>query len=74
MKLYLVIIEIYHDEENSIVNICSNYDVALELKKEYEERAENMYSYRIDEIDTSSGKDILWDCYSNSNFINFRNL
>lgn len=68
-KIYLVIIDIYHDEENSIVNICKTKEQAKSLMDEYSLNGFDVnYSYHIDEVDLNQDSDILWDCYYNSNF------
>lgn len=74
-RIYLVIIDLYRDEENSIVNICKTREKAEELMNQYIENGENedndedfSYHYHIDEVDLNSENDILWDCYDNSIF------
>lgn len=72
-KLYLVIIDIYESEENSIVNICTSREVAEQQIEQFEENAikngfANDFDYHIDEIDIDYSKDILWDCYENNAF------
>ena len=70
-KIYLLIIDIYDTEENSIVNICSTREKAEELMNQYINNAkESGYfnNYHIDEVDLDSSKEILWDCYDNSSF------
>lgn len=68
-EIYLVIIDQYGEEENSIVNICTTLEKAESLKKEYEDRTiDSNYSYHIDVVELDSSKDILWDCYDNSIF------
>lgn len=69
-KIYLVIIDLYHDEENSIVNICKTREKAEELMNQYIGNGddEDSYSYHIDEVDLNSDDEILWDCYDNSIF------
>ena len=62
-KIYLVIIDFYENEENSIVNICSTLEKAEELKKQYEKNSDGIYKYHIDVIDLDSNQEILWDCY-----------
>lgn len=74
-KIYLVIIDLYENEENSIINICTSYEKAEELMNEYIDNGkdlpeENQFSYHIDEIEVDYSKDILWDCYDNSDFKN----
>lgn len=68
-KIYLVIIDFFENEENSIVNICSNFETAERLMKEYKNNCEkypdNTYMYHIDEV-LLTGEDILWDCYINN--------
>ncbi len=70
-KIYLVIIDLYHDEENSIVNICKTREKAEELMNQYIEGWKNddkSVSYHIDEVNLNSEDEILWDCYNNSIF------
>ena len=65
-KIYLVIIDIYKDEENSIVNICTSREKAEELMERYKEQAGSAFNYHIDEVVIDFSKDILWDCYDNN--------
>ena len=65
-KIYLVIIDLYDTEENSIVNICTTREKAEELMSEYGEGSG--FSYHIDEVDLDFSKDVIWDCYVNSIF------
>lgn len=67
-KLYLVVIDLYDSEENSIVNICTSKEVARNLMNQYIENSGRRFDYHIDEITIDYSKDILWDCYNNSNF------
>lgn len=68
-KLYLVIIDQYENEENSIVNICTSREVAVKLMTEYLNRTHDVnFNYHIDEVPLDFSKDILWDCYNNSSF------
>lgn len=73
-KLYLVVIDLYDSEENSIVNICTTKEVAEEQIEIFKENSiKNGYSskdfdYHIDEIEIDYSKDILWDCYVNTSF------
>jgi len=69
-KIYLVIIDLYRYEENSIVNICKTREKAEELMNQYTERWKNNgdVSYHIDEVNLNSEDEILWDCYNNSIF------
>ena len=75
-KLYLVIIDIYDSEENSIRTICTSREVAeqqiIQFKKNAKDSGfadnEFLYNYHIDEIDIDYSKDILWDCYVNNSF------
>ena len=68
-KLYLVIIDIYNDEENSIVDICTTREKAEELMKLYISNSDDSeFNYHIDEITIDYGKDVLWDCYDNNLF------
>lgn len=70
-KIYLLIIDIYDTEENSIVNICSTREKAEELMNQYINNAKEsgyIHDYHIDEVDLDSSKEILWDCYNNSSF------
>lgn len=70
-KIYLVIIDLYNNEENSIVDICTTKEIAEKLMNEYSRRASynnSEYSYHIDEVELDSSKDVLWDCYTNSIF------
>lgn len=76
-KLYLVIVDLYENEENSIINICTSYEKAEELMNEYVENGKDLpeeirLSYHIDEIEVDYSKDILWDCYNNSSFKEYR--
>ena len=67
-KIYLVIIDLYDSEENSIVNICSTREKAEELMNKYENNTSNSqipHDYHIDEVTLDSSDDILWDCYEN---------
>ena len=65
-KIYLVIIDLYLSEENSIVNICSSRERAEELMNEYINNCKNSdFSYHIDEVDLDPSKEVLWDCYDN---------
>lgn len=73
-KLYLVIVDLYNTEENSIVNICTSREQA---EKQIETFRKNFiehpyyngdFNYHIDEIEIDYNKDILWDCYKNSIF------
>ena len=70
--IYLVIIDLYNTEENSIVNICTTKEKAEELMNQYiknnNESGYNDVSYHIDEVELDFSKDILWDCYNNSEF------
>ena len=74
-KIYLVVIELYNDEENSIVDICTTREKAEELMNEYVAEGkknfpdDDEFSYRIDEVELDESKDILWDCYRNSRFL-----
>ena len=66
-KLYLVIIDIYHDEENSIVNICTTREKAEEVMDLYINNSDDSeFNYHIDEITIDYSKDVLWDCYDNN--------
>ena len=71
-KIYLVIIDLYNSEENSIVNICSSRETAESLMNQYIENGKTSnyksYSYHIDEVDLTTSEDILWDCYRNSDY------
>lgn len=72
-KIYLVIIDLYESEENSIVNICSNRETAEKLMNQYIKNCkasgyESNYHYHIDEVELNDSEDILWDCYRNSYF------
>ena len=67
-KLYLVIVDLYEIEENSIVNICTSREAAENLMEQYLINSENRLSYHIDEITIDYSKDVLWDCYKNSSF------
>lgn len=70
-KIYLVIIDLYRYEENSIVNICKTREKAEELMNQYIENWKNVegdISYHIDEVNLNSENEILWDCYNNSIF------
>ena len=71
-KIYLVVIDLYESEENSIVNICTTREKAEELVEKYVTAGEqynlNDFSYHIDEVELDPSKDILWDCYINSEF------
>ena len=72
-KIYLVIIDLYGNEENSIVDICSTREKAEELMEEYMSNCKQnyaSYSYHIDEVELDSSKDILWDCYQNRDIDN----
>lgn len=75
-KLYLVIIDLYEDEENAIVDICTSREVAEKLIDKYLEDFNNFidcdapFNYHIDEITIDYSKDILWNCYNNSSFNN----
>ena len=68
--IYLVVIDLYESEENSIVNICSNREIAEKLMEQYIEngnsRGYDTISYHIEEVELDPNKDILWDCYNNS--------
>ena len=68
--IYLVVIDLYESEENSIVNICSNRETAEKLMEQYIENCYNRgydtVSYHIEEVELDSNKNILWDCYNNS--------
>ena len=71
-KIYLVVIDIYDEEENSIVDICTTHDKAEELISQYQENGkeyEDTVNYHIDEVELDDSKDILWDCYENSYYI-----
>ena len=74
-KLYLVIIDIYHNiEENSIVDICTTREKAEELMKLYAGNSDDSkFNYHIDEITIDYGKDVLWDCYDNNLFRHHEN-
>ena len=73
-KLYLVVIDLYDSEENSIVNICTNKEIAEKQINNFKENSSkngyssNDFDYHIDEIEIDYSKDILWDCYVNSAF------
>lgn len=67
-KLYLVIVDLYENEENSIVNICTSKEIAENLMEKYRENSQYELDYHIDEITIDYSKDILWDCYENSSF------
>jgi hypothetical protein len=72
-KIYLVIIDLYDNEENSIVDICNTREKAEELMEEYMNNCKQhytSYSYHIDEVELDSSKDILWDCYQNRDINN----
>lgn len=74
-KIYLVIIDLYDSEENSIVDICSTREKAEELMEKYinnckQHEIASSYSYHIDEVELDSSKDILWDCYQNRDIDN----
>ena len=68
--IYLVVIDLYESEENSIVNICSNREIAEKLMEQYIEnsnkREYDTVGYHIEEVELDPNKDILWDCYNNS--------
>lgn len=68
--IYLVVIDLYESEENSIVNICSNRETAEKLMEQYIENCYNRgydtVSYHIEEVELDPNKNILWDCYNNS--------
>ena len=71
-KIYLVVIDIYDEEENSIVDICSSREAAEDLISQYLENAKghgDSHSYHIDEVKLDSSKKILWDCYENPTYI-----
>lgn len=68
-EIYLVIIDQYQDEENSIVNICTTESKAEELVHTYTDRTKDSnYSYHIDVVSLDPKKEVLWDCYDNSIF------
>lgn len=67
-KLYLVIVDLYENEENSIVNICTSKEIAENLMEKYRENSQCELDYHIDEITIDYSKNILWDCYENSSF------
>ena len=76
-KIYLVIIDLYDSEENSIVDICSTREKAEELMEKYINNCKqngsegySPYSYHIDEVELDSSKDVLWDCYQNRDIDN----
>lgn len=71
-KIYLVIIDYFENEENSIVDICTTRELAEELMNKYiqnsSERDLDAYDYHIDEVELDASKGVLWDCYENSTF------
>lgn len=71
-KIYLVVIDIYDEEENSIVDICTTREKAEELISQYQENGreyEDVVNYHIDEVELDDSKDVLWDCYENSYYV-----
>lgn len=68
-RLYLVILEMYHEEENSITDICTSRETAERLLNQYTNcTKDSNYSYRIDEINLNPNEEVLWDCYKNTIF------
>lgn len=70
-KIYLVIIAMFNEEENSIVNICSTKEKAIELKEQYTKNCKcSGYDseYYIQEVILDPNEEILWDCYKNSKY------
>ena len=71
-KIYLVVIDIYDEEENSIVDICTTHKKAEELISQYQENGrehEETVNYHIDEVELDDSKDVLWDCYENPYYV-----
>lgn len=69
--IYLVIIAMFNEKENSIVNICSTRDKAESLVKEYTnswQESGEYHEYYIQELDINTDSEILWDCYRNSKY------
>ena len=71
-KIYLVIIAMFNEEENSIINICTSKEKAESLKTQYEHNCKCNHStdceYYVQEVFLDSDKEILWDCYNNSKY------
>ena len=71
-KIYLVVIDIYDEEENSIVDICTTRKKAEKLISQYQENGreyEDVVNYHIDEVELDDSKDVLWDCYENPYYV-----
>lgn len=67
-KIYLVVIDLFEEEENAIIDICSSYEKAVELYYKYREDSKDTFSYHIDEVELDPNKEVLWDCYKNNDY------
>lgn len=67
--IYLIISHnIENDKETSVINICSNKEIALHLCKNYRENVskshyDDLLDFYIEPVELSDNKDILWDYY-----------
>lgn len=68
-EVYLVVVEKYQDEENSVVCVCSSLKKAESLINQFENNnSDSDLSWRVDTVKLNQDNEVLWDCYRDQSF------
>lgn len=68
-EVYLVVVEKYQDEENSVVCVCSSLKKAESLINQFKNNnLSNDLSWRVDTVKLNQDNEVLWDCYRDQSF------